>query len=117
MADVNVAQVRSNLGSGYRMIEADNRIILDKTGSYIENKRTGSRIKVDHENGAFTFDFWAPARRNDLGEPKPFKSQPAKAPAKKTTRISNRFAPMTAGDDMDVDQDGLNVVFVRQEDI
>jgi len=119
-ACAQIAEVRSNLASGMKMIEADNRVILDKSGSYIENKRTGSRIRVDHENGAFTFDFWVPARRPDQGEPK-VHSKPGqpKAPPRKTTPISNRFGPMTADedDDMDIDHNGLNVVFVRQEDV
>ena len=63
--NVNVAEVRSNLGGGMPIIEADNRIVLDKDGSFIENKRTGSRIKVNHEKGAFTFDFWVPAPKSN----------------------------------------------------
>ena len=31
------------------IIEADNRIILDASGSYIENKKTGDCIKIRHE--------------------------------------------------------------------
>ena len=57
----------------------DNRMVLDKNGSYIENERTGSRIKTDHENGAFTFDFLVPGLKSE----KPGKVK--KSPAQKIT--------------------------------
>ena len=61
-ATIQVAEVKTNLGTGMPMLEADNRMVLDKTGSYIENKKSRSRTKVNHEGGSFTFDFWVPAR-------------------------------------------------------
>ena len=38
--NVQIADVKSNLAAGMKIIEADNRIILDASGSYIENKKT-----------------------------------------------------------------------------
>jgi len=51
--NVQIADVKSNLAAGMKIIEADNRIILDATGSYIENKKSGDRIQIRHENGCF----------------------------------------------------------------
>ena len=45
-ADVQVAEVTRNLASAMRIVKAGNRIVLDETGSYIEDKTTGRQIKI-----------------------------------------------------------------------
>ena len=52
MAAVTVADVRSNLGAGMPMIEADNRIVLDKHGSYIINPAATRLLCVYGGDGA-----------------------------------------------------------------
>ena len=108
-ATTQVSEVKSNLGAGMPMLEADNRIVLDKTGSYIENKRSGSRIKVNHEGGSFTFDFWVPAGSGQV---------PRAGQAPRNTKVSNKYQAL----DMDVDEDNemqevdrRMTVFVGQE--
>ena len=54
--NVQVADVKSNLAAGMKIIEADNRIILGSSGSYIEDKNTGDRILIRRDNGCFVFD-------------------------------------------------------------
>ena len=50
--NVQVADAKSNLAGGMRICQAGDRIILDiEDGSYIENKLTGDKISIRHENG------------------------------------------------------------------
>ena len=46
-----VAGVKSNLGSVFRMCPAGNKVVFDEDGSYILNKKTGKKIKVRMEMG------------------------------------------------------------------
>ena len=82
-----------------RITQSNNRIVLDGDGSYIENKVTGNKIHIRHENGCFLFDLWVPSKPKSTITG----SQQSKA-AKKEAPISR--------DDMDV-----SAVFVRQEDL
>ena len=109
-ANVQIAEVRSNLGAGMKMIEADNRIILDKGGSYIENKRTGSRIKINREGGAFTFEFWVPGFHSQKG---PYGSHPIKRPTKKAkinTGMYDAFNPDDEEESNGMDIGAINMV-------
>ena len=111
--NVQIADVKSNLAAGMKIIEAENRIVLDSTGSYIENKLTGDRIQIRHENGCFVFDMWVPAKREVR---KAAKDNRRSASANNGSN-KNSFAPLS-NDDMeigDVDDDQVEAVFVRQE--
>ena len=85
-----------------RITQTDNRIVLDSDGSYIENKVTGNKILIRHENGCFLFDLWAPSRP---------KSAASNAQAKSALKTNKREVPVDR-DDIDV-----SAVFVRQEDL
>ena len=102
-----VADVRNNLGSAYRMCQAGNRVILDEDGSYIENKKTGKRIKVKMEKGAFEFDLWV----------KKVKEMKKGEPIKVKTKVNNKFDALMNNNDEDEDEDVqmLDMVFRRQE--
>ena len=63
--NVQIADVKSNLAIGMRIVEAENRIVLDNGGSYIENEKTGNKIHIKHENGCFVFDMWVPAKNKE----------------------------------------------------
>ena len=115
---MQIADVKSNLAAGMKIVEADNRIVLDSDGSYIENKHTGDRIQIRHENGCFVFDMWVPARREGRVNPD------SRRGAKRTTPIAatrnNRFKALEEEDDMEVgdigdEGDRRRAVFVRQE--
>ena len=109
-AKVNVADVRSNLAGGMPMIEADNKIVLDKNSSCILSKRTGQKIRINHEGGAFTFDFWVPApnRNKNLAGNSPGKKN------KVTTGQFNAFNDCDGQEDEDVN---MNAVFVGLDDL
>ena len=111
----NVAEVKSNLAGGMPIVQADNRIVLDRSGSYIENKRIGARIKIELENCAFVFDFWVPAAKRDQKE-KPQTTQ------KGTKSSKNRYAALQTDDEDSMEVDDVAVaqtdsVFVGQADL
>ena len=98
--DVNVADVKSNLASGMRITQSNNRIVLDSEGSYIENKLSGNKIHIRHENGCFLFDLWVPSKPKSTNG----NAQNMMKNDKKERKVNR--------DDMDV-----SAVFVRQEDL
>ena len=106
--NVQIAAVKSNLAAGMKIIEADNRIILDASGSYIENKKTGDRIQIRHENGCFVFDMWVPAKRDN--------QKTATGRSARNTTIKNQYQPLD-DNNMDVGavDDRCEAVFTRQE--
>ena len=83
-----------------RITQTNNRIILDSDGSYIENKVTGNKIHIRHENGCFLFDLWVPAKPKSNTTPV------------QSTPKTNKREPTITRDDMDV-----SAVFVRQEEL
>lgn len=54
--EFNVADVRKPLASAVKMVRAGNRIVLDESGSYVERKSTGERMRVDVQDETFVFD-------------------------------------------------------------
>ena len=52
----HVAKVQRPLASAAKVVEAGNRIIMEKGGSFIENVATGERMKVRVERGTYVFD-------------------------------------------------------------
>ena len=52
----NVAGVCKPLASAAKVVEAGNRIIMDPQGSYIENVKTGERMRLRKKKGVFVFD-------------------------------------------------------------
>ena len=118
---VSIAEVRSNLAAGMRIIQAENRIVLDIDGSYIENKRSGDRIIIRHENGCFVFDLWVPAKpRAKEGNNSAQSNRSEKMLRKRISqpiKTSNRFAALSESDRNDnIDMD-VSAVFIRQEDL
>jgi hypothetical protein len=109
--NVQIADVKSNLAAGMKIIEADNRIILDASGSYIENKKTGDRIQIRHENGCFVFDMWVTAK-NTTGQG----ARRATGQAARTTAIKNQYQPLEDSNmDVGAVDDRREAVFTRQE--
>ena len=53
-----VADVRRNLASVVKMMDAGNRIVFDEEWSYIENKRTKRKTTMNRERGLMNFDVW-----------------------------------------------------------
>ena len=48
-----IADVHKALGSVRRICEAGNRVVFDEEGSYIENKATGKRTKMEKKGGVY----------------------------------------------------------------
>lgn len=109
-AKVNVADVRSNLAGGMPMIEADNKIVLDKSDSYILSKRTGQKIRINHEGGAFTFDFWVPA-------PNRHGKSAGKSTSKNGKVTSGQFDTLRDTDAQEDDDVEMNAFFVGLDDL
>jgi hypothetical protein len=107
-----------------KIIEADNRIILDATGSYIENKKTGDQIQIRHENGCFVFDMWVPAKKDDKKNATGARRANGHATRATGSRseLKNQYQPL-AEDNMEVGDveceavfdDRRTAVFTRQE--
>jgi hypothetical protein len=53
-----VAKVRGPLGSVRRICEAGNRVVFDEEGSYIENKVSKKRVKIDKVKGVYLLKLW-----------------------------------------------------------
>ena len=86
---------------------------MDKDGSYIENKRTGSRIKINHEGGSFTFEFWVPG----VPVQKSTGGAPSLVPPARRTKVSTGKYDAFNEDATDMEVNTLNMVFVGQEDL
>jgi len=61
-----VAEVKRNLASAMRIVKAGNKIVLDESGSYIEDKNTGRQIKIRTNNGEFEFNIWVPKKKEEV---------------------------------------------------
>ena len=46
------------LGAVRRMTEAGNRVVFDSDGSYVENKKSGVKTKINDDRGEFKMDVW-----------------------------------------------------------
>ena len=51
-----VGGVRKPLASAAKIIESNNHVVLDKSGSFIENKTSNKRWPLEIRDGAFMFD-------------------------------------------------------------
>ena len=54
--EFNVAEVRKPLASALRTVVAGNRVVLDSDDSYVENRKTGERMKWKVKDGTYVFD-------------------------------------------------------------
>eukprot|EP00974_Lingulodinium_polyedra_P091639 8882133-Lingulodinium_polyedra.AAC.1 len=51
-----VADVSKVLASVARMCECGNRVVFDEEGSYVQNKKTGMKTKIEKRNGVYVMD-------------------------------------------------------------
>ena len=52
----HVAKVQRPLASAAKVVEAGNRIVMEKGGSFIETVATGEKMKLRVERGTYVFD-------------------------------------------------------------
>ena len=55
---MQVAGVTKPLGSVRAMTQANNVVVFDKGNSYIVNKATGVKTRIEERGGAYVFDMW-----------------------------------------------------------
>ena len=53
-----VCEVNKFLAAASRICEAGNKVVLDEEGSYVENKATGRKTKVEKIGGTYRFRIW-----------------------------------------------------------
>ena len=63
-----LAAINKPLASVRRMCEAGNRVVFDEEGSYIENKATGRKTKVQKERGFYVLYVKVPKAAEETGE-------------------------------------------------
>ena len=52
----HVAKVQRPLASAAKVVDAGNRIVMEKGGSFIENVATGEKMKLRVDRGTYVFD-------------------------------------------------------------
>lgn len=57
-AKMQVADVKRTLGSVVSMNKTGNRVVLDGNESYVQNKKTGKKIKISLEGNQYVFYMW-----------------------------------------------------------
>ena len=57
---LQVADVKRNLGSAIKMMDAGNKVVFDNEWSYIQHKRTGKTTTMQKQNGLMQFDILIP---------------------------------------------------------
>ena len=62
---MQVAEVTKPLGSVRAMVKAGNKVVFDDGDSYILNKATGVKTRMEDRNGAFVFDIWVPRGKEE----------------------------------------------------
>jgi hypothetical protein len=55
---LQVCDVNQGLLSVRKMVEAGNRVVFDKEGSYVENKASGDRTWLRERGGMFIMKLW-----------------------------------------------------------
>ena len=55
-----MADVKRALGSVRRLCESGNRVVFDSTGSYIEQKATGRKTKIEDNGKGYKVTIWIP---------------------------------------------------------
>ena len=53
-----VCDVHRPLMSVKRVCKNGNRVVFDDEGSYVENKQTGEKMKIEEDDGDYVLDLW-----------------------------------------------------------
>ena len=118
-----IAEVSRNLASGFKIMAAGNKIVLDDEGSYIQNKASGRKIQIVNHNGEFKFEIWVPKDKNAShvkAEPKRIrKTKAADENDEKEAEVIPQLSQQKRQrvDDLEEDEDDeddLSLLFVGQ---
>ena len=58
--EAEVADVKRALGSVRRLCESGNKVVFDSKNSYIEQKATGKRTKIEDNGKGYKVTIWVP---------------------------------------------------------
>ena len=110
-AKMQVADVRRTLASVMSINRTGNKVVLDGQGSYLENKRTGKRVKIHIEGNQYVFYLWVKAGHQPVEATQIGQVQKASAtyevrqwmPTKgiRDASTSNRYAVLEAEEGID----------------
>ena len=61
-----VADVTKALGSVKKICQAGNRVVFEEKGSYIEDKKTGAKTRIQEENGRYVMNLYIEGSNNGM---------------------------------------------------
>ena len=65
---IQCADVKKVLGSVHKMNMGGNVIVLDGEKSYMLNKETGKKTRINYEQGQYVMYVWVPSKENEAEE-------------------------------------------------
>jgi hypothetical protein len=65
---IQCADVKKVLGSAHKMNLGGNVVVLDGERSYMQNKETGKKTRINYENGQYVMHVWVPAKETMIKE-------------------------------------------------
>ncbi len=65
---IQCADVKKILGSVHKMNLGGNVVVLDGDRSYMQNKETGKKTRINYELGQYVMHVWVPARESAVKE-------------------------------------------------
>ena len=60
------ADVKKTLGSVHKMDQGGNVVVLDGNRSYMVNKKTMQKTRIQYEDGKYVFSIWVPSKRSEV---------------------------------------------------
>ncbi len=60
---ITCAEVKKVLGSVHKMNMGGNVVVLDGDRSYMQNKLTGQKKRIQYENGQYVMYLWIPSAK------------------------------------------------------
>ena len=57
---MQVVAVTKPLGSARAIVKVGNRVVFDEGDSFVQNRATGKKTKINERNGAYVLDLWVP---------------------------------------------------------
>ena len=60
---ITCADVDKVLGSVHRFNTGGNVVVLDGGSSYMQNKKTGQKTRIEYENGQYVMYLWVPSTK------------------------------------------------------
>ena len=65
---IQCAEVKQFLGSVHKMNMGGNVVVLDGKKSYMQNKESGQKTKIEYEGGQYVMYIWVPSSKETVRE-------------------------------------------------